>query len=41
MINWILTDNVRLEFVHGTGRLKRFGVMGTTQFFQARIQTQL
>jgi len=41
MINWYLTDNVRLEFVHGTGRLKRFGLMGTTQFFQARIQTQL
>jgi len=41
MLNWYLTDNVRLEFVHGTGRLKRFGIMGTTQFFQARIQTQL
>ena len=41
MLNWHLTDNVRLELAYGWGRLDRFGVIGTTRFFQTRIQMQL
>lgn len=41
MLNWYLTDNVRLEFAYGWGVLDRFGVRGTTQFFQSRIQLRL
>jgi len=41
MLNWYMTDNVRLEFVYGYGVLKRFGLLGRTQFYQARIQTRL
>jgi phosphate-selective porin OprO/OprP len=41
MLNWYLSDNVRLEFVYGYGVLDRFGLTGTTQFFQTRIQLQL
>jgi len=41
MVNWYLSDNVRLEFVYGYGQLDRFGLTGYTQFFQARIQLQL
>jgi phosphate-selective porin OprO/OprP len=41
MVNWHLTDNVRLEFAYGYGRLDRFGVIGGTQFFQSRLQMQL
>jgi phosphate-selective porin OprO/OprP len=41
MINWYMTDNVRLEFAYGYGVLKRFGLIGRTQFYQARIQTRL
>ncbi len=41
MLNWHATDNVRFEFAYGCGRLDRFGLKSTTQFFQARIQTQL
>ena len=41
MLNWHLTDNVRLELAYGWGRLDRFGVTGTTRFFQTRIQMQL
>jgi phosphate-selective porin OprO and OprP len=38
MLNWYLSDNVRLEFVYGYGQLDRFGVTGYTQFFQTRVQ---
>ena len=42
MVNWHMSDNVRLEFAYGYGSLDRFGIAGgITQFFQARIQLQL
>ena len=42
MVNWHLSDNVRLELAYGYGSLNRFGVAGgVTQFFQSRIQLQL
>jgi phosphate-selective porin OprO/OprP len=41
MVNWYLSDNVRLEFTYGYGRLDRFDLRGYTQFFQTRIQLQL
>ena len=41
MLNWYLSDNVRLEFVYGYGMLDRFGLTGYTQFFQTRVQLQL
>jgi phosphate-selective porin OprO/OprP len=37
-INWYATDNLRLEFNYGYGRLARSGADGTTNFFQARLQ---
>jgi phosphate-selective porin OprO/OprP len=40
MINWYLTDHLRLELAYGVGQLDRFGVLGTTQFFQSRLQFQ-
>ena len=40
MVNWYLTDHLRLEFAYGVGQLDRFGVRGTTQFFQSRFQFQ-
>ena len=41
MVNWHLTDNIRLEFSYGYGVLDRFGIKGGTQFFGTRIQFQL
>ena len=41
MVNWHLSDNIRLEFVTGYGVLDRFGVTGGTAFFQTRLQLQL
>ena len=41
MVNWHLSDNVRLEMTYGYGSLDRFGLVGKTQFFQTRIQLQL
>ncbi len=38
MVNWYMSDNVRLEFAYGYSSLARFGVVGKTQFFQTRIQ---
>ena len=38
MLNWYLTDNLRLELAYGYGELDRFGVTGVTQFLQARVQ---
>jgi phosphate-selective porin OprO/OprP len=40
MVNWYLTDHLRLELAYGVGQLDRFGVIGTTQFFQSRLQFQ-
>ena len=41
MVNWHLSDNVRLEFATGYGVLDRFGITGGTVFFQSRLQLQL
>jgi len=41
MINWYLTDNLRLEFAYGYGVLNQSGKKGATQFFQSRIQMRL
>ena len=40
MVNWHLSDNVRLEMAYGYGHLNRFDLKGNTQFFQSRIQLQ-
>jgi phosphate-selective porin OprO/OprP len=40
MVNWYLTDHLRLELGYGIGQLDRFGVTGTTHFFQTRLQFQ-
>jgi phosphate-selective porin OprO/OprP len=40
MVNWYLSENVRLEMAYGFGRLDRFNLKGNTQFFQTRIQLQ-
>jgi hypothetical protein len=39
-LNWYLTDHLRLEFAYGVGQLDRLGLLGTTQFLQARLQFQ-
>ena len=41
MLNWHLSDNVRLELVYGHGWLDRFDRVGGTHFFQTRIQLTL
>ena len=41
MVNWHMSDNIRLEMVYGYGSLDRFSLQGRTQFFQTRIQFQL
>lgn len=41
MVNWHMSDNVRLEMTYGYGSLDRFGLIGKTQFFQTRVQLQL
>jgi phosphate-selective porin OprO/OprP len=41
MVNWHLSDNVRLEFAYGYGLLDRFGLQGATHFFQTRLQLQM
>jgi phosphate-selective porin OprO and OprP len=38
MVNWYLTDYLRIEAAYGVGRLDRFNLKGTTQFFQTRLQ---
>jgi phosphate-selective porin OprO and OprP len=40
VVNWYLSDNVRLEFAFGYGSLDRFDVVGKTQLFQTRVQLQ-
>ena len=40
MVNWYLSENVRLEMAYGIGHLDRFNLKGNTQFFQSRIQLQ-
>jgi phosphate-selective porin OprO/OprP len=41
MVNWFLSDNLRLAAVYGYGVLDRFSLQGATQFFQFRIQASL
>ena len=41
MVNWHMSDNVRLEFVGGYGMLDRFDQEGRTVFVQTRLQLQL
>ena len=41
MVNWHMSDNLRLEFIYGYGELDRFDLKGVTQFFQSRIQFTL
>jgi len=41
MVNWHLSDNVRLEMTYGFGSLDRFNLVGGTHFFQTRLQLQL
>lgn len=36
MLNWYLSNHMRLEFVYGYGKLDRFNLLGTSQFFQSR-----
>jgi phosphate-selective porin OprO/OprP len=40
MVNWYLTDYLRLEAAYGIGRLDRFNLIGNTQFFQTRLQLE-
>ena len=41
MVNWFLSDHVRLEANYGYGTLDRFERRGNTHFFQTRLQLQL
>ncbi len=41
LVNWHMSDNVRLELTYDWGMLDRFGLRGSTQFFGTRIQFQL
>lgn len=41
MVNWYLSDHVRLELAYGYGVLDRFGLQGSTHFFQTRLQLQM
>ena len=41
MVNWHMSDNVRLEFIYGYGSLDRFDLLGRTHFAQFRLQLTL
>ena len=41
MVNWHLSDNIRLEFAYGYGELDRFDLTGNTRFFNMRAQFTL
>jgi phosphate-selective porin OprO/OprP len=40
-VNWYLSDMLRLEAAYGYSVLDRFGLTGTAQFFQMRLQVWL
>jgi len=40
MVNWHLSDQVRLALAYGYGSLDRFELVGRTHFFQSRLQLQ-
>ena len=41
MVNWHLSDQIRLEIAYGYGVLDRFNLLGATHFFQSRLQLQI
>lgn len=41
MLNWHLSDNMRLEFVYGYSVLDKLDKTGTTQYLQTRLQLSL
>ena len=41
MVNWHVSDHVRIEIAYGYGSLDRFNIVGRTHFFQSRLQMQL
>jgi phosphate-selective porin OprO/OprP len=41
VVNWHLSDHVRLVMTYGYGSLDRFHLRGKTHFFQSRLQLQL
>ena len=41
MVNWHLSDQLRLEFAYGYGVLTASISVGATHFFQTRLQVQL
>ena len=41
MVNWYLSNYMRLEIAYGYSSLNRFGTVGKTHFFQTRLQLQL
>ena len=41
MVNWHMSDYIRLEFAYGYGKLDRFDLTGTTRFFTMRLQLTL
>jgi phosphate-selective porin OprO/OprP len=41
LMNWHMSDNVRMAFVYGYGTLDRFDVVGHSHFFQFRMQLTL
>lgn len=41
MVNWYLSQYIRLELIYGYGVLDRFNLNGATQFFQSRIHLQV
>jgi phosphate-selective porin OprO/OprP len=41
MVNWHLSDFMRLELAYGYGKLDRFDVTGTTRFINVRMQFTL
>ena len=41
MVNWHLSDFMRLEFAYGYGKLDRFDLTGTSRFFNVRLQLTL
>jgi phosphate-selective porin OprO/OprP len=41
MVSWYVSNQIRLELAYGYSSLDRFGVVGTTQFLQTRLQLAL
>jgi phosphate-selective porin OprO and OprP len=41
LVNWHMSDNLRLEFEYGYSVLDRFDLKGNTHFFQFRMQLSL